>query len=83
MSDTHVNAYRMELQEAEIAETQAHSRVLSLKKTIKAMEAENPIETPTEAPVETPAVETPKAMPTAPVEIADPTTVKTDEKAKV
>lgn len=44
MSDTHVNAYKMELQDAEIALTQAQSRVDSLKKTISAMEPEEPKE---------------------------------------
>lgn len=44
MSDTHVNAYKMELQDAEIALTQAQSRIDSLKKTISAMEPEEPKE---------------------------------------
>lgn len=40
MSETHVNAYKLELQEAETAEAQARGRVESLKKTIKSMEPE-------------------------------------------
>lgn len=40
MSDTHVNAYKMELVEAETALTAAQSRVDSLKKTIASMEPE-------------------------------------------
>lgn len=79
MSDTHVNAYKMELQDAEVELSQVKSRVDSLKKTIKAMEPEEektvevkPAPQPVEVPVVVPLPET------EPVKVE----VKTDEKAK-
>lgn len=47
MSDTHVNAYRMELQEAEVALSNAQAKVASLKRFIKDMDSE---ESPQPAP---------------------------------
>jgi len=64
MQPTHVNAYRVELAEAEKAEAQAHAKVETLRETIATMEQTQPNEpveaeeTVEETPAEEEVVET-------------------------
>lgn len=75
MSDTHVNAYKMELAEAETAFTTAKSRVESLKRTIANMEPEQKEsfgERMAKAKAAK-AVEETAEVPETPVEVEEPT----------
>lgn len=76
MSDTHVNAFKMELQEAELEASRAKDRVDALKRTISSMEAEG-----TSTEPETPVEETPEPTVTEEAQAPEETPVE-EEKAE-